>query len=110
MYHLTDSPSFLTNGDEVGDVLCAFDPHCRFVPGATPNEPGRMFDDLDEMKTVFTDVFQAYLTNMFDLRGGTMFRYVRPDVSARWDCSGLYQDHMSVFGLACLMDSSDLLR
>mgnify|MGYP001793946858 FL=1 len=76
VYHLTDSPTFLTNGSEVGEVLCAFDPHCRYVPGATPDEPGRMFDDLDRMKEVFTDVFDCYLPDQFNLQDGTMFRLV----------------------------------
>ena len=74
VYHLTDSPSFLTHGPEVGEVLCAFDPHCRFVPGATPEEPGRMFDDLNSLKEIFTDVFNCYLTDHFQIEGATMFR------------------------------------
>jgi len=74
VYHLTDSPSFLTHGEEVGEVLCAFDPHCKFVPGATAEEPGRMFADLSDMKGVFADVFNCYLTDQFNLENSTMFR------------------------------------
>ena len=55
-------------------MLCAFDPHCKFVPGATPDEPGRMFNDLVSMKNVFTDVFNCYLPDHFPLDGATMFR------------------------------------
>ena len=41
VYHLTDCPSFLTNGS----TLCVFDPHCRYVPGADVLRPGRRYDD-----------------------------------------------------------------
>ena len=41
VYHLTDCPSFVNNGD----TLCVMDPHCTFVHGATPLDPGRRFDN-----------------------------------------------------------------
>ena len=75
VYHLTDVPSFLSNGAEIGEVLCAFDPHCRYVPGATPEEPGRMFD-IDELEKLYTDVFPCYkLGNSFPLKEAVMFRF-----------------------------------
>ena len=41
IYHLTDAPSFLTATDKGGHSLCVFDPHGKYVPGATSEEPGR---------------------------------------------------------------------
>ena len=41
VYHLTDVPSFLTSGQDIGETLCVFDPHAKYVPGATSDEPGR---------------------------------------------------------------------
>lgn len=41
VYHLTDAPSFLTSGTDIGETLCVFDPHAKYVPGATSEEPGR---------------------------------------------------------------------
>ena len=76
-YHLTDCPSFVSDGD----ILCVMDPHCTFVPGATPLKPGRRFDNL---KSGFWDEFQdmksAYLRSNLDnlpneLLGGSLFRF-----------------------------------
>ena len=76
VYHLTDVPSFLTKGSEVGETLCVFDPHARFVPGATVEEPGRRYDNVAQLRPIFTDVFPCYLESFFNLSGGgTMFRF-----------------------------------
>lgn len=75
VYHLTDVPSFLTKGREVGETLCVFDPHARFVPGATTEEPGRRYDNIPQLRPIFTDIFPCYLEDFFDLNGGTMFRF-----------------------------------
>ncbi|XP_067020991.1 sacsin-like [Acropora muricata] len=75
VYHLTDVPSFLTCGEEVGEALFAFDPHCRYVPEASFEEPGAMFKDLSGLKKTFPDVFSCYLEEQFPLNGGTMFRF-----------------------------------
>ena len=74
VYHLTDVPSFMTCGEEVGEALVAFDPHCQYVPEASPEEPGAMFKDLSRLKKTFPDVFSCYLEEQFPLNGGTMFR------------------------------------
>lgn len=50
VYHLTDAPSFLTCGPRIGESLCVFDPHARYVPGASVEEPGRRYDDVPELK------------------------------------------------------------
>ena len=44
VYHLTDCPSFFTNGN----TLCVLDPHRRYVPGANELKPGRMYEGVDE--------------------------------------------------------------
>ena len=75
VYHLTDVPSFMTKGKDVGEVLCAFDPHCRYVPRATPQEPGVIFKDITPLRKRFPDVFPCYLENHFQLKNGTMFRF-----------------------------------
>jgi len=75
VYHLTDVPSFLTKGSEIGEALCVFDPHARFVPGATTSEPGRRYDNISQLRPIFTDIFPCYLEDFFDLKGGTMFRF-----------------------------------
>ena len=75
VYHLTDVPSFLTCGEEVGEALFVFDPHCRYLPEASSDEPGARFKDLSRLKTTFPDVFSCYLEEQFPLDGGTMFRF-----------------------------------
>ena len=55
VYHLTDCPSFITRGN----TLCVFDPHCRYVPGADPINPGRRYDNLED----------KFWESMSDLRG-----------------------------------------
>ena len=75
VYHLTDVPSFMTKGKDIGEVLCAFDPNCRYVPGATPQEPGMRFEDIPYLRKQFPDVFPCYLENHFQTENGTMFRF-----------------------------------
>ncbi|CAH3193171.1 unnamed protein product [Porites evermanni] len=75
VYHLTDAPSFASCGDEIGDVLCVFDPNCKYVPGATKWEPGRMFSETTKLKGDFVDVFSCYNEDHFSLRNATMFRF-----------------------------------
>ena len=75
VYHLTDVPSFMSKGDEIGDVLCVFDPHCRYVPDANPQEPGRMYTDTVKLRETFPDVFSCYLGEHFPLEDSTMFRF-----------------------------------
>ena len=74
VYHLTDSPSLLSKGEELGETLCVFDPQCKYVPGATEAEPGRLFSGLDVLRTDFPDVFAGYLEDIFHGEERTMFR------------------------------------
>uniref|UniRef100_A0A8C2FV99 Sacsin molecular chaperone n=1 Tax=Cyprinus carpio TaxID=7962 RepID=A0A8C2FV99_CYPCA len=72
VYHITDCPSFISNND----ILCIFDPHASFAPGATSVSPGRMFRDLDsDFRSQFSDVLNLYLGNHFKLERSTMFRF-----------------------------------
>ena len=77
VYHLTDCPSFVTNSD----TLCVMDPHCDFVPGATPLSPGRRFDNIKSgFWNDFPDMQSAYLQSNVsnspdEFRGGSLFRF-----------------------------------
>ena len=77
VYHLTDCPSFITGGE----TLCIMDPHCRFVPEATSEMPGRRFDDLDSgFWDDFPDLKSAYLRGGLkdcpeELLSGSLFRF-----------------------------------
>ena len=77
VYHLTDCPSFVSNGD----TLCVMDPHCMFVHGATPLSPGRRFDKLKSgFWDDFKDMKSAYLrSNISDvpceILEGSLFRF-----------------------------------
>ena len=75
VYHLTDVPSFKSKSREIGDVLGVFDPHCKYVPGASPQEPGRLFQDTKTLKRKFPDVFPCYLEDHFATENATMFRF-----------------------------------
>ena len=77
VYHLTDVPSFVSSGEEIGDVLCVMDPHYKYVPGATALEPGMMFRETQELKHMFPDVFSCYIEDdqEFPMQNSTMFRF-----------------------------------
>ena len=78
VYHVTDCPSFITQDSS---VLCVFDPHCRYVPGADIIHPGRQFDNLnngfwDKMSDLCSCYLQDPLPNQPEyLKTGTLFRY-----------------------------------
>lgn len=72
VYHLTDCPSFISNGD----TLCILDPHCRYAPGATKENPGRLIEPIgEEERSDYRDMFPGYLENFFDLTSATLFRF-----------------------------------
>ena len=76
VYHLTDVPSLITESDDLGKILCVFDPHCRYVPGATVSEPGMLYNNLDQLEGDFPDVFPCYLTSQYETYSNkTMFRF-----------------------------------
>ena len=75
VYHLTDCPSFISNGS----TLCVLDPHCRYIPGADALQPGRRYDNLDEkFWSNWADLKPAYLRDENwpeELKKGTLFRF-----------------------------------
>lgn len=75
VYHLTDAPSFLSKGKEIGEVMCAFDPNLKYVPCATTESPGIKFGTLDTLRKTFTDVWPCYLEHHFPIDNATMFRF-----------------------------------
>ena len=76
VYHITDCPSFITRGN----ILCVFDPHCRYVPGANPLCPGRQYDRLDQLFwSSMSDLHTTYLLDNLPnkppgLNSGVLFR------------------------------------
>ncbi|CAM9839484.1 unnamed protein product, partial [Choristocarpus tenellus] len=83
VYHFTDLPSFVT-----GDHLVVFDPHTKYLPGATSSQPGIKvrFADTD-LLAQFPDQFSPYVFFGCDLKSrfeGTLFRFpLRSPVIAR---------------------------
>ena len=77
VYHLTDAPSFISKGGDVGDVLLVFDPDCRYAPGASSEKPGRMFKVSEKLQKDFPDVFRCYLGELERFSGdnATIFRF-----------------------------------
>ena len=74
VYHVTDTPTFLTTVEGEGEVLVAFDPNLC-LDDATEEEPGALFM-AEELKEMFPNVFQAYnLQGHVSSKGkGTLFR------------------------------------
>ncbi|KAK6188437.1 hypothetical protein SNE40_004610 [Patella caerulea] len=74
VYHITDAPSFWSKGGEIGEVVCVFDPHCKYVTMATQEKPGLMIDAKDLHET-FDDFRTGYLPMLTrDKTQGTLFR------------------------------------
>ena len=81
VYHLTDCPSFFTNGH----TLCVFDPHCHYVPGASSQEPGRMYENVgSKFWNNWSDMKSCYLRDCdpklkcpaeIEQDEGTLFRF-----------------------------------
>ena len=78
VYHLTDCPSFLTNGN----TMCILDPHVRYIPGATVLKPGRMYDKVtDGFWENWSDIKSSYLREnvsgcpMEVKQSGSLFRF-----------------------------------
>ena len=78
VYHLTDCPSFITRGN----ILCVFDPHCWYIPGADAACPGRQYNindkfmkDISDLKSSFLQVAPSRLHLPNNLNKGTLFRF-----------------------------------
>ena len=72
VYHLTDCPSFLSDGDTLGIL----DPQVRYAPGATQQAPGALYEHIDEdFYNDCKDVMEGFrLSDELPLKGATMFR------------------------------------
>ena len=78
VYHVTDCPSFVSNGE----TLCILDPHCRYVPKADHKKPGRRFEKLNSgFWDDFSDLKSAYLQDDLPeypkeiVNKGSLFRF-----------------------------------
>ena len=78
VYHLTDCPSFITRGN----ILCVFDPHCRYIPEANAACPGRQYNiddrfmrDISDLNSSFLQVAPSRLHLPNNLNKGTLFRF-----------------------------------
>ena len=72
VYHLTDCPYFISDDE----VICVSDPHTAYVPGAGERNPGRLFNQLDQrFRRNYKDFMSGFLEGLFNLKGGTMFRF-----------------------------------
>ncbi|XP_003382551.1 PREDICTED: sacsin-like [Amphimedon queenslandica] len=78
VYHVTDCPSFITCNS---NVLCVFDPHCKYVLGADKIHPGRQYDDLnngfwEKMKDLRSCYLQDPIPGQPEhFKTGTLFRF-----------------------------------
>ena len=77
VYHVTDCPSFITRDNS---ILCVFDPHCRYVPGADETAPGRQYDTDKTFWNNMSDLSSAFLLNNFTstlpgIDKGVLFRF-----------------------------------
>ena len=72
VYHLTDCPYFISDDE----VICVSDPHTAYVPGADERNPGRLFSQLHQrFRRNYKDFMSGFLEDLFNLKGGTMFRF-----------------------------------
>ena len=77
VYHLTDCPSFISDGD----ILCIFDPHRQYTLGTNERRPGAMYDNLKKgFWNKFADMSAAYLQDgsnkvQGEFQKGTLFRF-----------------------------------
>jgi sacsin len=73
VYHLTDCPAFLSDNQ----TLCVLDPHCRYVPGADVEKPGRLYDTNTKFWNDFSDIQECFNSfgGVIVLDGGTLFRF-----------------------------------
>ena len=73
VYHLTDVPSFVS-----GSHIVIFDPHARYLPGASPSSPGlKILFEGEPFLDQFPDQFRPYILFGCDMKSrfnGTLFR------------------------------------
>ena len=88
MYHLTDTPSVLTQLVGKKRSLCVFDPNLRYVPDANTSTPGMRYD-VAEIQDKFPDIFSCYLPKCFNIDDSTLFRFPlhTPEMAEKSDIS-----------------------
>ena len=88
LYHLTDTPSVLTQLVGKNKSLCVFDPNLRYVPDASISQPGMRYD-VAEIQKQFPDVFSCYLPKCFNIDDSTLFRFPlrTPEMAKKSDIS-----------------------
>ena len=83
VYHLTDCPSYLSDGETLGIL----DPNARYAPGSSKQSPGALFNNIDhEFWNDCKDVMLGYqLCDELPLKGSTIFRLpLRTSKSAKY--------------------------
>ena len=75
VYHITDTPTFLTTIPGKGEVLVVFDPNLKNIEGATIAAPGKLYKT-EKLRETFPNVFSPYNLQGKDCcyRNGTLFR------------------------------------
>ncbi|CAH1789556.1 unnamed protein product [Owenia fusiformis] len=74
VYHLTDTPTFLTNGSEVKTTLCAFDPNLKYVCHEKSQVAGIQINANEKTQAQYPDVFECYKHDLFSENESTLFR------------------------------------
>ena len=107
IYHVTETPMFLTPDNQGNHILVAFDPHCKYVKGSTMAEPGQRYNDVKKLRTQFPDVFECFYFPQLpeiDLSCGTLFRFplrtyemakesqLKTEEFTVWHCKELFKD------------------
>ena len=71
-YHMTDTPAFLTNVEERGEILVVFDPCLQNIRGANQENPGKIYGG--ELRGKYPDVFALFNCSQSNRRHGIFFR------------------------------------
>ncbi|PVD20276.1 hypothetical protein C0Q70_20773 [Pomacea canaliculata] len=75
VYHITDVPSFWTREDDKEEVICVFDPNCRYLPNISLSNPGSKIKNISRLQQNYPDMFGGYLAKCIDMtKSGTLFR------------------------------------
>ena len=107
VYHVTETPMFLTPDNHGNHIMVAFDPHCKYVEGSTMSEPGQMYKDVKKLRTQFPDVFECFdfpQLPEINVSSGILFRLpfrtykmaqesqLKTEEFTTEDCKGLFEE------------------
>ena len=73
VYKITDIPSVLAY-EESNGFMCLFEPQGKFLQDTSKLEPGRVFEDLEQLEQLVPGVFSCFLNDKFKPHGATMIR------------------------------------